>query len=226
MITSASNARLKLVRRLESRRQRAKTGLFVCEGEDLVDAALAAGIEPADLLVAGEDVEPELLAGVSTMAHPPRVVGVFRRGDLPAWKERPAGLARWHVADPGNVGTLIRTADAFGASVALSEGCADPTGPKALRASAGAIFRVPVGRFDEAHGRRVALAARQGEPLAGVELDEGTLFVLGAEREGLPREVVEACDAVASIPLAEGAESLNVAVAGAIALYEWSRRAL
>ena len=201
-----------------------KLGLFVCEGEDLVEAARAAGVEPVDLLVAGESVEPDLLAAVSTLAHPPRVIGVFRREDLPAFEPRPAGLALWHVADPGNVGTLIRCADAFGASVGLSAGCADPTGPKALRGSAGAIFRVPVGRFDEPTGRRVALVARGGEPLAGVELGEGTVFVLGAEREGLPDEVVASCDAVVSIPLAEGAESLNVAVAGAIALYEWSRR--
>jgi RNA methyltransferase, TrmH family len=225
MITSAANPRLKLVRRLESRRQRAKLGLFVCEGEDLVDAALAAGIEPADLLVAGEDVEPELLGAVSTLAHPPRVVGVFRRDDLPAWSPRPSMLALWHVADPGNVGTLIRTADAFGAAVALSEGCADPTGSKALRGSAGAIFRVPIGRFDQAEGRRVALVAHGGEPFDSVGLGEGTVFVLGAEREGLPDEVAATCDVVASIPLAAGAESLNVAVAGAIALYEWARRA-
>src|SRR5437867_1635567 len=104
MITSAANPRLKLVRRLESRRQRAKLGLFVCEGEDLVDAARAAGIEPVDLLVAGESVEPELLAAVSTLAHPPRVIGVFRRDHLPRFEQRPAGLALWHVADPGNVG--------------------------------------------------------------------------------------------------------------------------
>ena len=123
------------------------------------------------------------------------------------------------------MGTLIRTADAFGASVALSEGCADPTGPKALRGSAGAIFRVPLGRFDEVgEGRRVALVAHDGEPLDGVELGEGTVFVLGAEREGLPDDVAASCDVVASIPLAAGAESLNVAAAGAIALYEWRRR--
>ncbi len=189
MITSAANPRLKLVRRLESRRQRTKLGLFVCEGEDLVDAALAAGIEPADLLVAGDDVGPELLAGVSTLAHPPRVIGIFRRADLPSFEERPVALALWHVADPGNVGTLIRTADAFGAAVALSEGCADPTGPKALRASAGAIFRVPLGRFDDGAGRRAALVAHGGEPLAEIGLGEGTVFVLGAEREGLPNEV-------------------------------------
>lgn len=223
MITSASNPRLKLIRKLESRRQRDKLGLFVCEGEDLVDAARAAGIEPLDLLVAGEDVEPELLARVSTMAHPPRVIGVYRRGDLPPFEQRPASLALWHVSDPGNVGTLIRTADAFGAGIGLSEGCGDPTAPRALRASAGAIFRVPLGRFDEPAGRRVALAAGQGRPLAELEPAESNVFVLGAEREGLPEDVVAACDAVASIPIAASAESLNVAVAGAIALYESTR---
>jgi RNA methyltransferase, TrmH family len=189
-------------------------------------AARAAGIEPVDRLVAGEDVEPELLAAVSTLPHPPRVIGVFRHDDLPAWSPRSVdlALALWHVSDPGNVGTLIRTADAFGASVALSEGCADPTGTKALRGSAGAIFRVPIGRFDEAEGRRVALVAHGGEPLDTVELGEGTTFVLGAEREGLPEHVIAACAAAASIPLADGAESLNVAAAGAVALYEWKRR--
>ncbi len=224
MITSAANSRLKLVRRLQGRRQRAKLGLFVCEGEDLVEAARAAGAEPVDLLVAGESVEAELLAGVSTLAHAPRVIGIYRREDLPSFEQRPAGLALWHVADAGNVGTLIRTADAFGASVGLSAGCADPTGPKALRSSAGAIFRVPVGRFDEAAGHRIALVAHGGQPLAEIELGERTVFVLGAEREGLPDEVAATCDAVASIPLAAHAESLNVAVAGAIALYDWSRR--
>src|SRR5581483_920140 len=108
--------------------------------------------------------------------------------------------------------------------VALSDGCADPTGPKALRASAGAIFRVPLGRFDDPRGRRVALAAHRAERIAEADLGERTVFVLGAEREGLPEEVIARCDAVASIPLEEGAESLNVAAAGAIALYEWRRR--
>jgi RNA methyltransferase, TrmH family len=143
---------------------------------------------------------------------------------LPRFEQRPVSLALWHVADPGNVGTLIRTADAFGASVALSAGCADPTGPKAVRASAGAVFRVPLGRFDEPAGRRVALAAHEGVPLVEHDLEEGTVFVLGAEREGLPEDLVVACDTVASIPIEERGESLNVAVAGAIALYEWSRR--
>jgi len=188
-------------------------------------AALAAGLEPVDLLVAGESVTPELLASVSTLPHASRTIGVFRRADLPAFSERPVGLALWHVSDPGNVGTLIRAADALGpAFVALSEGCADPTGPKALRASAGAVFRVPLGRFEEPPGRRIALVAHGGEPLPELELHEGDVFVLGAEREGLPPELVEQCAEATTIPLAEGAESLNVAVAGAIALYAWSLR--
>jgi RNA methyltransferase, TrmH family len=220
VITSASNPRLKLIRRLRSRAQRQRLGLFVVEGEDLVEA----GPEPVDVLVAGDDVEPELLAGVSTLGHPPRVVAVFRRADLPRAGEAEVGLALWHVSDAGNVGTLIRTADAFGAAVFLSEGCADPTGPKALRASMGAIFRVPVGRFDAAPGRRIALLPRGGRALSETPLDGAVTFVLGSERAGLPADVAAACDESASIPLAAGSESLNVAAAGAIALYERMRR--
>lgn len=228
MITSPSNPRLKLVRRLASRRQRERLGLFVCEGEDLVEAALASGAQPVDMLVAGETVEPGLLADLSTLAHPARVIAVFRRADLPRLDPASApaaGLALWRVGDPGNVGTLVRAADGLGpAFVALSAGCADPTGPKVLRASMGAIFRVPLGRFDEAPGRRIALVPHGGQPLHHVELEGPITFVLGAEREGLPEDVVSACGLSASIPLAPGAESLNVALVGAIALYELQRR--
>jgi TrmH family RNA methyltransferase len=163
-----------------------------------------------------------LLAEVSTLAHPPRVVAVFKRDDLPRGS-RPVTLALWHVADPGNVGTLLRAADAFGAGIALSEGCADPSGPKAVRASMGAIFRVPFADFDEPGGKRVALVADGGTPLAELAVDGDAVFVLGAEREGLPPEVLERCDERVSIPQPGGGESLNVALAGAIALYELSR---
>jgi TrmH family RNA methyltransferase len=226
VITSASNPKLKLIKRLlDSRRQREKEGLFAVEGEDLVEAARDADIEPVELLFAGEDVEPELLAAVTTLAHPPRVIGVYRRSDLPVGAT-PLALALWHVGDPGNVGTLMRTADAFGASVALSAGCADPTSPKALRASAGAIFRVRTARFDDAPRPWVALLAHGGRDLHHVELGVEASFVLGAERAGLSDEVVARCDASATIPLAGEAESLNVAMAGAVALYEFRRRLL
>jgi len=221
VITSPQNQTLKLVRKLHARRWRDKLGLFFAEGEDLVDAALEAGLEPVELLVAGETVTPELLAQVSTLPHPARAIAVFRRQDLPVNEARPAALALWRVGDPGNVGTLIRTADAFGASIELSPGSADPTGPKALRASAGAVFRVPLG---EAVGQRVGLVAHGGKPLSEVEFGDVTVFVVGAEREGLPEEVLARCDVVATIPTPGAAESLNVAAAGAIALFEWSRR--
>jgi TrmH family RNA methyltransferase len=237
VITSAANPRLKLVRKLHSRRQREKLGLFLAEGEDLVAAALDAGLEPVETLLDaerpalnerlphGEQVAPELLADVSTLAHPPRVIAVFRHADLPSGTGAPVGLALWRVGDPGNIGTLVRAADAFGpAFVALSAGSADPASPKALRASMGALFRVPLAAFEEAPGPRLALVPRAGKSLLEVPLGERATFVLGAEREGLTPEVLRRCDEVVSIPTREGAESLNVAIAGAVALYEWRRR--
>lgn len=221
MIVSRDNERLKLLRKLHDKRWRDKLGLFFVEGEDAVEAATA---EPVDLLRAGEDVEPKLLAEAASAPHPPRVIGVYRRADLPAWEERDATLALWRLADPGNLGTLIRTADAFGAAVVLSDGCADPTSPKALRASAGSIWRVPLGRYESnslLQAKRVALVAHGGEPLASLDLAGRVVFLLGSEREGLPREVER--DQDARIPI-EGAESLNVAAAGAIALYERRRQ--
>src|SRR5581483_1900249 len=156
-----------LVRKLHQRRWREKLGLFFVEGEDAVAAATA---EPVELVT-----DPKVLAEVSTAAHPPRVIAVYRRDSLPAWEERAATLALWQIADPGNVGTLIRTADAFGAAVALSPGCADPTGPKALRASAGSIWRVPLLPFEPGNKlllgkKRVGLSAGGGEPLGQVDL--------------------------------------------------------
>jgi TrmH family RNA methyltransferase len=238
VITSAANPRLKLVRRLASRRQRERLGLFVCEGEDLVAAALEQGIHPVEVLVdaerppllegleQAEPVDSRLLAEVSALAHPPRVIGVFRRADLPQLDPAdapPVGLALWHVGDPGNIGTVLRAADGLGpAFVALSAGCGDPTSPKALRASAGAIFRVPLGRFDDAPRPRAALVTRGGTPLPELELPERVTFIAGAEREGLPDDVVAACDATATI--AVRAESLNAAMAATVALYECNRR--
>jgi TrmH family RNA methyltransferase len=224
LITSASNPTLKLVRKLlAQKRKREELGLFAVEGEDLVAAAAAAGIEPIERLVAGENVEPELLAAISTLPHPARVVAVYRTADLPR-EARDTALALWHVSDPGNVGTLLRAADAFGAAVALSEGCADPLGAKALRASAGAIFRVPLLAWEDAPGERVALVAHGAPPLHELALSGPVTFVLGAERQGLPEGVVEQSHHVATIATTGAAESLNVAVAGAIALYERARR--
>ena len=224
--------------RLHSRSQRERLGLFVCAGEDVVEAALEHGLEPTELFVVGSEevqaapvaverfpgaleVEGALLAKITAMAHAPRVVGVFRRADLPradATTPPPNNVALWRVSDPGNVGTILRSADGLGpCAVYLSRGCGDPTGPKAVRAAAGALVRVPLGQFDEAPRPWFALVPRAGEPI-GPQLGPGT-FVCGAERTGLPADVVERCDRIVSIPTAAGAESLNVSVAAAIALH-------
>ena len=229
MISSRDNPKLKLVRKLATRRQRDKLGLFVAEGEDLVAGALEGGWEldfalvdaarPTGLPVRAEQVASHLLAEVSRLGHAPRVLGVFKAG-VPERKLPAPGLELWRVGDPGNVGTLARACDAFGAYLALSPGCADPFGPKALRASTGSIFRVPQAVFSPSGA--VALVAHDAPPLS--ELDPSlSRFVLGSEREGLPEEVVAACAARATIPLAGPAESLNVAMAGTIALYDWRR---
>ena len=221
MITSPHNDKLKEIRRLMRRREER----FVAEGEDLVAAAEAAGWPPLYRLEAGVDVAPELLDGVSSLGSGTRVIGVYERREAPA----PAGplcVALWGMRDPGNVGTVLRAALAFGAaSVALGPDCADPFSPKAVRASMGAIFAMPVARVtdpSELPGERIGLAARAGTPLAG-PLDRPATLIVGAERAGLPEEVERACDRLAHIPIAT--ESLNAAMAATVALYEATRGA-
>jgi len=129
------------------------------------------------------------------------------------------------VSDPGNLGTLLRSAQGFGpAHVALGEGCADPLSPRAVRASMGALYTVPVITLGEAPQLPViALDARGERTLAELAPAAPVAFALGGERTGLPPEVTATAGEVARIPLAEGAESLNVAIAGALALYELRR---
>ena len=228
-ITSPHNDQLKEIRKLAGRKWRDKLRQFVAEGEDLLAAADAAGWEPLARLVAegsgleGEEVRAHLLADVSQLGSGTRALGVYGQ----RWAPEPAGplcLALWGVNDPGNVGTALRGALAFGAaSVALGPGTADPYGHKAVRASMGALFEVPVTRVrdpGELPGRRIALVAHGGEPLEAAA-DDVTL-VVGAERDGLPDDVVAACDAVATIPVES--ESLNAAMAATVALYEVGRR--
>jgi TrmH family RNA methyltransferase len=225
-ITSPNNESLKEIRKLAGRKWRDKLRTFVAEGEDLVAAAAAAGWEPELLLseagsgLAGEEVAPHLLKQYSQLGSGTRQIATYAQ----RWASAPAGpvcVALWGVGDPGNVGTVLRSALAFGAgSVALGPGTADPYGHKAVRASMGAIFSVPVVRVSnvgDLPGHKVALAARSGIPLSEVRGGDVT-FVIGAEREGLPEGVVASCNATAHIPIES--ESLNAAMAATIALYE------
>jgi TrmH family RNA methyltransferase len=192
----------------------------VAEGEDLLAAADAAGWEPLVRLRAGEDVTAEALAKVSALGSGTRELAIFEERWAPA--AGPLCVALWGVGDPGNVGTIVRAALAFGAaSVVIGPETADPFGPKAVRASMGAVFSMPLARATEVAELpepRIALVARSGEPLSSE--DSGTL-VIGAERTGLPEEVVAGCDRVRHIPI--HSESLNAAMAATVALYEAAR---
>ena len=227
MITSNDNERLKLVRKLRDRKWREREGMFATEGEDLLSAGIDAGWRPAEVLVAadsgiaGVEVEPDLLDGAATLGSGTRVIAIWR---IPAEPIGDEPVVYLHgVGDPGNVGTIVRTAAALaGARVVLGAGSADSYSPKAVRASMGALFATPParGRVEETPGPRVALVAHGGADIdaAIAGLSGSATLCLGAERDGLPPVVLEACDVSATIPLQSGAESLNVAAAAAIGL--------
>jgi TrmH family RNA methyltransferase len=228
VITSPNNEKLRLIRRLQEKRGREREGLFVAEGEDLVAAAEDAGWQPELVLAAGRDIEPELLAAVSSLGSGTRVVGVYRQ----RWSEPGGELSLYlqGVGDPGNVGAVIRAAHALAdGPVVLGPDCADPFSPKAVRASMGSVFARPPARadFDQLRGTKVALARGEGPPLARLALNPPLVLCLGAEREGLPRSVTNRAEVSAQIPLrADGPDSLNVAMAATAALYELTRDAL
>jgi TrmH family RNA methyltransferase len=240
-ITSKSNPRLKEVRKLHDRKHRERTGLFIAEGEDMLAAALNHGRMPRELYfdpaftlpelptaVAAVPVAPDVLTAAGTLGSGSRLLGVWPV----EWSDLGTPSLYLHdVGDPGNVGTILRAALAFGAAtVALSPEVADPFSPKAVRASMGAIFGQPVARatWDEARaatrGRAVALVPAAGKPLRDADLGASPLFVLGAERAGLPGEIAAGCDEVAHISLADSADSLNVAMTATLCLYEYRAR--
>jgi len=226
MITSAHNEQLKTIRKLQDKKHRERLGLFVAEGEDLVEAAEAAGWQPEILLVSGEDVEPELLAAVSSLGSGTRVVGVYEQ----RWSAPGGDLSVYlhGVHDPGNVGAVIRSAHALcDGPVVLGPDCADPWSPKAVRASMGSLFARPPARaqFAELPGATIALERGAGLTLAQVEATPPVVICLGAEREGLPPSVSEEANVRAEIPLRpDGPDSLNVAMAATVALYDLSNR--
>ena len=228
-ITSPHNPSLQEIRRLARRRERDRTRRFVAEGEDLMEAAAAAGWPALERYCAagsglgGREVQPQALAAVSVLGSGTRCLGVYEQ----RWADPPPATCVYlhGVGDPGNVGTVLRSAAAFGAaSVALGPGCADPYGPKAVRASMGAVFSVAltrVGSWREVPGPRLALEPRAegslGDVLGALKGPVGALLV-GAEREGLPACAGAEADARARIPVR--GDSLNAAVATSVALYE------
>jgi RNA methyltransferase, TrmH family len=239
MISSPQNEKLKLVRKLRDRKHREREGLFASEGEDLLAAGLAAGAEPRLVLVAagsgleGEEVAPELLDGVSSLGSGTRAIAVWPAPKASTESSPVSGdevpcIYLHGVGDPGNVGTIVRTADALiDGPVVLGPDCADPFSPKAVRASMGSVFASPPLRagVEATPEPRAALVAHGG---AGLDaLDGAATICLGAERDGLPQEVLSLCAISVTIPVRPGgAESLNVAAAAAIAAQRISSLAM
>lgn len=231
-ITSQHNRRLKEIRKLRMRRRwRERSERFVAEGEDLLAAADRANWEPIERYCAagsgleGVEVEARLLASASGIASGTRALAVYRE----RWAAEPSGplcVYLHGVHDPGNVGAVLRAAEAFGAaSVALGPGSSDPFGPKAVRASMGAIFTVPVAKaatIDVLPGTKIALVPDRGTPLRELERAREATVIVGSEREGLPQAIIEQADHAGRIPIKTN--SLNAAMAATVALYELAHR--
>ncbi len=235
-ISSPHNDRIKAVRRLRRARERQETGRTILEGPHPLRAALAAGVIPEVVFVPEGDPVPDIdtevvsiteqvldtIAPTETPRGPIAIIAVPEPEPLEA---KPT-VVLWEVATPGNVGTLIRTAAAFGWNVARHGG-ADPWSPKVLRAGAGAHFVVPISEADNvgvlgaAGLTPVATVSTGGVPPVTIDTSNPVALLVGNEAHGLPRDLIDTCEAALTIPIL-GLESLNAAVAGSIAMYALS----
>ena len=247
MITSSQNDRIKHVRLLQQQaRARRKHQQLVLEGARLVEDALASGARPDFVcytessagLVAGLDfggascllVADALMRDMADTETPQGILAVFPWPTLPLPDQPRLVLAADGWRDPGNLGTMLRTAAAAGVDlVALLPGTVDPFNPKTLRAGMGAQFRVPVGVFEwEAlvaryDGLAVRLAAMDGAVAhTAVDWTQPSLLVIGGEAHGL--SVAPEGATTVSIPMVAGVESLNAAVSAAVLVYEARRQ--
>ena len=244
-ITSRTNPRIQRARSLRESKYRKQTGCHFVEGDKLVREALSSGVEletvfvregyagPVDFPCETVLVTDGVMDALSTAGTPQSLCAVAKTPDL-ALPDAFSGtvLLLEDVQDPGNVGTMIRTAAAFGFDgVLLLGGCADPWGPKAVRASMGAVFRLPVWEREDAEetlrelqeaGLPLYAAALREDavPAGGQSFPPELVLAIGNEGHGLSRRVLDLADTVLRIPMEPGAESLNAAAAAAVLMWE------
>ena len=260
-ISSAGNPLVKQLRSLERKKGRNDTGLFLAEGARLIEQALAQGWQVETLIISNsgasrpyiqELAEKAAAQGARLVQVPDRIAGSIARKDNPqaviaairqrelVISELPADSAGlwiglYECRDPGNLGTILRTADCAGAAgVILIENCCDPYSVEAVRASMGSVFDVALAQTDfasfntwrQAAGLSMVAASVNGDtPHTGVDFERPSLILMGNEQAGLPDMVEAACDTLCLIPMRGGADSLNLAQATAIMLYEgWRQR--
>jgi TrmH family RNA methyltransferase len=241
-IDSTANERIKAVRRLHRGRERRRTRQTLVEGPNLVTAALEAGIVPVDVYTvdggapvarceaAGStivEVSGPVFEAISSTVQPQDPVGVLAIPE-PGGLETLRTVVAVEIGDPGNVGALIRSAGALGWQIALIGG-ADPWSPKVLRASAGVQLSHPAVAIDELEQLvtigldPIATIVSGGIDPGSLEVDNPIALLIGNESHGLPTTLVEHCVASLTIPIVPGVESLNAAVAGALAMYALDR---
>jgi len=255
VITSTKNSKIKEIRALQSRaRTRREIGAFVVEGVRLTEEAVAAGWKPKLCLYTGdisergmalvsrlkeqdapiEEVAPHVMEAASDTQSPPGILLVLPLQTLPLPEKLDFILITDRVRDPGNLGTLLRSAAAAGVqAVVLSGKCVDVFSPKVLRGAMGAHFRIPVLKvsYDEIRAIRekhqlnfMVAAAGQGADYSDVDFNQPLALVIGGEAEGANSTLMEMADRRINIPMPGGSESLNTAAAGAIILFEIVRQ--
>ncbi|MCR9270234.1 MAG: RNA methyltransferase [Hyphomonadaceae bacterium] len=260
-ITSASNPLIKQLRSLERKKGRNETGLFLAEGARLIEQALAQNWQVETLIVSNSGAErdfvqalarrakaqgariiqvPDRLAGsIARKDNPQAVIAAIRQRDLSLSDLDSADPGLWiglyECRDPGNLGTILRTADCAGAAgVILIENCCDPYSVEAVRASMGSLFDIALAGSDfdsfntwrRSAGLNMVAASVNGDSShVGVEFEQPSLILMGNEQAGLPAQIEAQCDTLCLIPMRGGADSLNLAQATAIMLYEgWRQR--
>ena len=241
-ITSRKNPLLQQVRKLiSSRKERESTGLFVADGTKLLSEAVkwGPGLETVILSdgVAADvpdhvrvvSVPKDVMESISPMQAPQGALFLCRLPKKAAFVPKPGMLLLDGIQDPGNLGTILRTADALEIPVVLLEGCADPYGHKVVRASMGAVFRTPVVQTTWAEAQEACLKA--GIPIAVTALSDraedirsaalGTMIVvIGSEGQGVRKEILDNAQAELIIPMNPNCESLNAAIAAAIVMWQ------
>jgi RNA methyltransferase, TrmH family len=256
-VTSLQNSTVKFIRSLEMRKVRRETGLFVAEGATVLVTARDTGWQPRTLVFQSGtaetgvhhllidwaansgaeilEVSEAVLAKIASKENPQNLLAVFSQ----RWREPPLPrdlaenelwVALEEVRDPGNLGTIIRTVDAVGASgVILVGSCCDPYSREAVRATMGSIFTVPLVRMDRARfldwrrqwrGDVVGTHLAAQEDFRSVRYQGPTLLLMGSEGPGLSEELAKACTRLVKIPMAGGLDSLNLAIATALTLYQ------
>ena len=244
-ITSRKNPLLQQVKKLlSSRKAREEAGLFVSDGTILLEEAVKyfPGLETVILSDGVQaDVPPsvrvirvpgDVMESISPMQSPQGALFLCRLPEKTGFVPKPGMLILDGIQDPGNLGTMLRTADAFGVSVALLEGCADPYSHKVVRSSMGAVFRTPVVQTTweavsagcKAAGIPVAVTALsdRASDIRSAEVKKMAV-VIGSEGQGVRKEIMAAADAELIIPMTEHCESLNAAVAATVVMWQMTQ---